>query len=61
MSGVKSVCNAAGRYDLLVEVFFDSREALKIFLVSDLSQIGDITFTETFVYLDALNKWVEFQ
>ena len=61
ISGVKSVCNATGRYDLLVEVFFDSREALKKFLVSDLSQIGDISFTETFVYLDALNKWVEFQ
>ncbi len=61
ISGVKSVCNATGRYDLLVEVFFDSREALKNFLVSDLSQIGDISFTETFVYLDALNKWVEFQ
>jgi len=61
MSGVKSVCNATGRYDLLVEVFFDSREALKIFLTSDLPQIDAITFTETFVYLDAHNKWVEFQ
>ncbi len=61
INGVKSVCNATGRYDLLVEVFFGSREALKKFLVSDLSQIGDITFTETFIYLDALNKWVEFQ
>ena len=61
VGGVKSICNATGRYDLLVEVFFDSREALKNFLVSDLSQIGDIAFTETFVYLDALNKWVEFQ
>jgi Lrp/AsnC family transcriptional regulator for asnA, asnC and gidA len=44
-----------------VEVFFGSREALKEFLVSDLSQIGGITFTETFIYLDARNKWVEFQ
>jgi len=61
MSGVKSVCNATGRYDLFVEVFFDSREALKNFLVSDLSQMDAITFTETFVYLDALNKWVAFQ
>ncbi len=61
MSGVKSVCNATGRYDLFVEVFLDSREALKKFLVSDLSQIDAITFTETFVYLDALNKWVAFQ
>ncbi len=61
MSGVKSVCNATGRYDLLVEVFFDSRQALTKFLVSDLSQIDAITFTETFVYLDALNKWVAFQ
>ncbi len=61
MSGVKSVCNATGRYDLFVEVFFDSREALKKFLASDLSQMDAITFTETFVYLDALNKWVAFQ
>jgi Lrp/AsnC family transcriptional regulator for asnA, asnC and gidA len=61
MSGVKSVCNATGRYDLFVEVFFDSREALKNFLASDLSQMDAITFTETFVYLDALNKWVAFQ
>jgi len=37
------------------------REALKIFLTSDLPQIDAITFTKTFVYLDTLNKWVEFQ
>jgi Lrp/AsnC family transcriptional regulator for asnA, asnC and gidA len=59
MKGVCSVCNLTGRYDLMVEVFFDSREELRRFLMEDLGDIGGVTFSETFIYLDAVNKWLE--
>ena len=59
LRGVVSVSNATGRYDLLVEIFLDSQKELNKFLMEDLSRIGGIKTTETFVYLDAINKWVE--
>ena len=57
--GITSVCNLTGRYDLMVEVFFHSREELRKFLVDELRQIKEINFTETYVYLDGINKWME--
>ena len=57
---VNSVCNITGRYDILVEVILDSREELNKFLVEDISRIGGIQSTETFIYLDAINIWVEY-
>jgi len=60
LKGVISVCNATGRYDLLVEVFLESRKELNRFLIEDLSRIGGINSTETFIYLDAINKWMQF-
>lgn len=59
LQGVQSVCNISGRFDLLVEVFLDSREDLRKFLVEDLSGIDGIRSTETFVYLEAINKTIE--
>ena len=59
LKGVVSVCNATGQYDLLVEVFLESRKELNKFLIEDLSKIDGIKATETFVYLDAINKWIE--
>ena len=59
LKGVVSVSNTTGEFDLLVEVLVDSREKLNKFLVEDLSRIEGIRSTETFVYLDAINKWVE--
>jgi len=59
LRGVVSVSNATGRYDLLVEIFLDSQKELNKFLMEDLSRIDGIKATETFVYLDAINKWVE--
>jgi len=59
LRGVVSVTNVTGRYDLLVEVFLDSQKELNKFLMDDLSKIGGIKATETFVHLDAINKWVE--
>jgi Lrp/AsnC family transcriptional regulator for asnA, asnC and gidA len=56
---VKSVCNVTGRYDIFAEVFLNSREELNKFLIEDISQIDGIQSTETYVYLDALKKWVE--
>ena len=60
LSGVKSVINSTGRYDLLAEVFFHSREELRSFLMEDLNRIGGILSSETFIYLDAIRKWVAF-
>ena len=59
LKGVVSVCNVSGRYDLLVEIFLESRQDLNRFLIDSLSSIGGINHTETFIVLDALNKWVE--
>jgi len=59
LNSVVSVCNATGRYDLLVEVFADSQKGLSRFLMEDLAKIAGINATETFLYLDAINKWVE--
>ena len=59
LPGVQSVINPTGRYDLMVEVSVPSRKALRSFLVDQLSDIGGIVATESFVYLDATNKWVE--
>ncbi|MCJ7684701.1 MAG: Lrp/AsnC family transcriptional regulator [Desulfobacteraceae bacterium] len=59
LRGVVSVTNVTGRYDLLVEVFLDSQKELNKFLMDDLSKIGGIKATETFVSLDAINRWVE--
>ncbi len=61
ISGVTSVINLTGRYDILVEVFFNSREELRSFLVEDMDKVGKILSSETFIFLDAINKWVEFQ
>ena len=58
LNGVLSVCNVAGKYDLIVEVFLESREKLNKFLIDDLSSIEGINRTETFIVLDAINKWV---
>ncbi len=60
IKGVKSVTNSTGRYDLLVEVFFHSREELRLFLMENITKVGGIMFSETYVYLEAINKWVEF-
>jgi DNA-binding Lrp family transcriptional regulator len=60
IKGVTSVVNLTGRYDILVEVFFHSREELRSFLVEDLNKVGGILSTESFVLLDAINKWVAF-
>lgn len=59
LKGVVSVCNVSGRYDLLVEIFLESRQDLNRFLLESLSGVGGINRTETFIVLDAMNKWVE--
>ena len=60
MNGVKSVINSTGRYDIVAEVFFHSREELRSFLMENLNKIGGILSSETFIYLDAIQKWVDF-
>ncbi len=60
LKGVTSVMNATGRYDLFVEVFVDSQKDLMEFLVNEISKVDGIQATETFVYLDGINKWVTY-
>jgi Lrp/AsnC family transcriptional regulator for asnA, asnC and gidA len=52
--------NATGRYDLFVEVFCDSQKELMEFLVNEISKVEGIQATETFVFLDGINKWISF-
>lgn len=61
LTAVQSVINVTGRYDLIVEVFVQSRKDMHRFLVEELSAIVEITSTESFIYLEAQNKWVEFK
>lgn len=57
--GVQSVVNVTGRYDLMVEIAVSSRKGLRRFLVDGLSDVGGLISTESFVYLEAIGKWVE--
>ena len=59
LDGVQSVVNVTGRYDLLIEVCAASRNALRRFLVESLSAIPGISSSESFIYLEAVNKWVK--
>jgi len=59
LDGVQSVSNVSGRFDLLVEIHVASRNDLRRFLVDDLSALGGIQNTETFLYLETINKWVQ--
>ncbi len=59
LKGVVSVCNVTGKYDLWVEVFLESRQMLRSFLVEGLAEVEGINRTETFLVLDAINKWIE--
>ncbi len=58
LKGVTSVMNATGRYDLFVELFVESQKELMEFLINEISKVDGIQATETFVYLDGINKWV---
>lgn len=58
LPGVLSVANVTGGYDLVVELFLPSRDALNTFLFEQLAAVDGIRSTETFVLLDAINKWV---
>ncbi len=58
LDGVQSVANVSGRFDLLVEIHVASRNDLRRFLVEDLSALGGIQNTETFLYLETIDKWV---
>jgi len=59
LPGVLSVSSTAGTYDLIAEVYLESRTALNEFLFDKLSQISGIKTTHTFVSLDAKDKWIE--
>lgn len=58
LSGVVSVANVTGAYDLVMEVYLPSRDALNVFLFGELAAVPGIRSTETFILLDGINKWV---
>lgn len=58
LTGVKSVRTLTGRYNMVAEVFLQSREDLKYFLEDELTQIGGISHTETFICLSGIGKWI---
>lgn len=60
LKGVTSVMSTTGRYDLFVELYLDSKKELMEFLLNEISKVEGIQATETFVYLDGLNKWVTY-
>ena len=59
--GVLSVSNVTGGYDLMVEVYLPSRDALNEFLFESLADVDGIKSTETFVLLDAIEKWIPYE
>ena len=59
LDGVQSVVNVTDRYDLVIEVCATSRDALRRFLVDDLSTMPGISSKESFIYLEVISKWVK--
>ena len=57
--GVQSENNVTGRYDIVIEVFMDSRSELRRFLLEDLSMVKGVSGSESFVFLESINKWAE--
>ncbi|MBW1973182.1 MAG: Lrp/AsnC family transcriptional regulator [Deltaproteobacteria bacterium] len=56
---VNWVAISTGRYDLIVEITFDTyEEGILEFLTKELYKVGDIRSTETFLLLKNINKWV---
>jgi len=58
LKDVLSVSILSGQYDLLIEVLVNSNKGLIRFLTEQLSKIGGISKTETFLTLKSYNKWV---
>ena len=58
IKNVLSVSILSGQYDLIIEVLVDSNKGLIRFISKQLSGIGGITKTETFLTLKSFNKWV---
>lgn len=55
---VLSVSLVSGRYDLMIEVLVDSNRGLVDFLTSELSQVENLTTTESFLMLKNYGKFV---
>lgn len=59
LKGVQSVNNVTGRFDLVIEIFVESRKELRHFLVEELPLISGFRGSESFVLLESINKWAE--
>ncbi|SKA79715.1 Lrp/AsnC family transcriptional regulator [Desulfobaculum bizertense] len=59
LNNINWVAVVTGRYDLLVEIVLtDGIDGLYHFINEELSQIGGITNTESFVVMQSRRKWI---
>lgn len=58
LAKVLSVSIVSGRYDLMAEILVDSNHGLVDFLTSDLSQVKNVTSSESFLLLKSYGKHV---
>lgn len=58
LEGVQSAYITAGRYDIMVEVWLDTKGGLIRFLSKTLAAVKGISSTESFLIMKSFNKWI---
>ena len=58
LSGVLAVHITAGRYDLIVEVWLDTKSGLIGFLSGPLAHVEGVVSTESFLVMKSYNRWI---
>lgn len=58
LPGIHSVSITTGRYDLMVEVWTDTKFGLINFINGSLTTVDGIVSTESFVIMKSYNKWI---
>lgn len=58
LPGVHSVHIVTGRYDLIVEVWVETKSGMIDFLSKTLASVDEIVSTESFLAMKSINKWI---
>jgi Lrp/AsnC family transcriptional regulator, regulator for asnA, asnC and gidA len=58
LEGVQSAYITAGRYDIVAEVWIDTKGGLIRFLSQTLARVTGINSTESFLIMKSFNKWI---
>ena len=58
LEGVISTHITAGRYDIIAEVWLDSRGGLINFLSQVLAEVEGVSSTESFLVMKSIGKWI---